>query len=293
MKSTFNLRNEHHDFNIERFKTRLTAKFCVVFISIVQIIIRVIILCTRSDLKNIIKIGYYISFLFLTLTAITVCFEYLLFKKIGPKVMNYSNILDILLLIFFTAEWIVTLVINLTNLAGTNPPSFQPVSAINFATFGWRTLFLLFLIQSWKLLIIPPTLAMLLVVSFAIHYSTLPSIYILLLGLPPVFYTIMMMYFLDKIKWKEVFTNTQQERWMKINQFVLNNIPENIVILELGGEVNFVSEYCQGFMRKSHLSQNPHDLFTNITDLSQQPKSEPSSPSSNVSILYFIDLNAI
>jgi len=103
----------------------------------------------------------------------------------------------------------------------------------------------------------------------------------------------MMMYFLDKIKWKEVFTNTQQERWMKINQFVLNNIPENIVILELGGEVNFVSEYCQGFMRKSHLSQNPHDLFTNITDLSQQPKSEPSSPSSNVSILYFIDLNAI
>lgn len=118
-----------------------------------------------------------------------------------------------------------------------------------------------------------------LVIGFAIHYATTEPIFVLLRGVPQLFYTIMMLYFLDKTKWKEILTNAQQEKWMKINDFVLNNIPENIVILELGGEVTFVSDYCRAFMRKTHLSQNPRDLFSNIRELYQQPETEPSSPS--------------
>ena len=73
--------------------------------------------------------------------------------------------------------------------------------------------------------------------------------------------------------------NAQQEMWTQINQFVLNNIPENIIILDLSGEVNFISDYCQSFMQKSHLSQNTREFFVNIIELYQQPETEPSSPS--------------
>jgi len=84
---------------------------------------------------------------------------------------------------------------------------------------------------------------------------------------------------MSKIYIIEGLTTTMQERWIQINDFILNNIPENIVILELGGEVNFVSDYCKAFMRKAHLSQNAQDLFTNIQDLNLLPEAELSSPS--------------
>ena len=117
----------------------------------------------------------------------------------------------------------------------------------------------------------------------------------LLFGIPPVIHTVILLYFLDKVKWREVFTNTHQERWMHINQFVLNNIPENIIILDVGGQVNFVSDYCKVFMKKMHLSQDPKELFSHINDLSQQQPepetvSEISSSSNVREFWYFVSL---
>jgi len=220
------------------------------------------------------------------MTALIVLFEYFLFRRIGPKVMKYSKFIDIVLLVIFTAEWMVTISITLNILSAPSPsgrPSFPPAGIFAFATFGWRILFLLFLIQGWKLIIIPPTLVMGLMMGYVLYYTagSSPKM-ILLLGIPAICYTILMLYFLDKIKWKEVFNSTQQERWVQINEFVLNNIPENILILDLGGGVSFVSNYCKAFMQTTHLSENPQDLLTNICDLSLQPESDPLSPSNNV-----------
>ena len=270
--TTFSLKNKNHDFNIERFKTRLTGKCCVVFVVVVQIIFRLIMFLILGDrLPHSSQIAYIISFPLLILTALVVCFEYFLFKRIGPRVMNYSRIIDIILLVIFTAEWIDTLFISVNRLEVTDPPSLPPSSIFTLESFGWRTLFLLFLIQGWRWLIIPPTLALSLTIGFVLHSA--PSSqwwYLLLISIPTVIYTILILYFLDKFKWKEVFANIQQERWMQINQFVLNSIPENIVILDIGGKVNFVSEYCKAFMQSSCLGNDPCGLFTKIRGLSQQ-----------------------
>jgi len=255
------------------------AKCCVVFVAVTQIICRLMIILFESAINVRTQLISIISLPFLFAMAMVVCIEFLLFKKMGPKIMNYSKLIDIILLLFFSAEWIITTVNSLTRVTDTVPPR-MPISAVfTFTGFAWRTIFLLFLVQGWKLLILPPTITMGLVIGFAIKYSVTEPIFILLRGVPQTFYTIMMLYFLDKIKWSEIITNAQQERWIKINDFVLNNIPENILILELGGEVNFVSDYCKAFMRKVHVSQNPRELFTNIRDLYLQPETEPSSPS--------------
>jgi len=279
MKRAFSLRNRNHDFNIERFKTRLMAKFCVVFVAVSQIILRLITIFTENQLPGTTQTLYYISIPLLGLMAFIICLEYLIYRRIGPRIMNYSKLIDVILLITFTAEWLVTLSISMSRLASTNPPALPLPSMYGLSSFGWRTIFLLFLIQSWKLIIIPPTLAMGMAMGYVVHYANNGVIFHFLRGIPQVVYVIMMLYFQDKIKWREVFTNAQQEKWMQINDFILNNIPENIVILELGGQVRFVSEYCRSFMKKTHLSQNPKDLFVNIKDLIQQPDTEPSSPS--------------
>jgi len=178
--------------------------------------------------------------------------------------MNYSQIIDVILLIFFTAEWMIAVWIGFATIIGTNLHALSVVSTFIFTGFQWRILFLLFLVQSWILLAIPPTLALSLTIGFILHFAAPAPIFIVLRGGFQIVYIIIMIYFLDKIKWKEVLTNSQQERWIKINDFVLNNIPENIVILEFGGEVTFVSDYCKDFMCKVHLSENPRDLFTDI-----------------------------
>jgi len=194
--------------------------------------------------------------------------------------MNYSKIIDLLLLITFTGEWLATLCTSLTGTIDCNgTDALQLTSIFGLTSFSWRTIFLLFLAQSWKLIILPPTAAVSVVMGFTIVHSPGNTVFILLRGIAQIINIILMMYFQDRIRWKEVFTNVQQERWMKINDFILNNIPENILILELGDQVKFVSDYCKNFMRKAHLSQNPSDLFTNVKDLTQQHDTESSSPS--------------
>jgi len=122
-------------------------------------------------------------------------------------------------------------------------------------------------------MIIPPVVAILMATCFIAHYKPGSTGFVIVTGILQAIYVVMMLYFHEKIKWKEVFTNLQQERWMQVNNFVLNNIPENIFILELGGgQVMFVSDYCKAFLQKLHLSNDPKELFGSIKDLYRQPE---------------------
>ena len=90
------------------------------------------------------------------------------------------------------------------------------------------------------------------------------------------------MYCEDKIKWRMIWKNLQQEEWMQVNNFILNNIPGNIMILDFAGKAKFISDYCKSFMEKCHLSgENTDDLFDKIKDLEQQSKPELEKSSSS------------
>jgi len=284
--STISQKNRNHDFNIERFKTRLTAKSCVIFVTVTQIFVRLILIFCESGLKIQTQLLTIISLVPLTLMALIICLEFFLYKKIGPRVMNYSHIIDLILLILFTAEWILITCVPMTRLPRTPIPLLPIATIFVYTGFQWKTIFLLFLVQDWKLLIIPPTVVLSITMAFVARYALTSDIFIVLRGLPQIVYTILVLYLLDKTKWKEILINAQQERWIKINDFILNNLPENIVILELGGAVTFMSDYCKAFMQRAHLSQNPQDLFTNIKELYLQPETEPSSPETVIILLF-------
>ena len=97
------------------------------------------------------------------------------------------------------------------------------------------------------------------------------------------FNLVLIVYCEDKVKWRMIWTNLQQEKWMQVNNFILNNIPENIMILDVKGETRFISESCKSFMRKCHVAmdRSAQDFFHKIRDLQpqQQDISDPPSPS--------------
>jgi signal transduction histidine kinase len=125
--------------------------------------------------------------------------------------------------------------------------------------------------------IIPPIIAIAVSAGYAIHYFPAAAISTLTTAGLQLFNIILIIYCEDKVKWKLMWANIQKEKWMQVNDFILNSIPENIIMLDLHGETKFISEYCKLFMEKCDLSLETKDFFKKIQDLKQQQYEPPSA----------------
>jgi len=183
--------------------------------------------------------------------------------------MKYTNLCDIILLLLFTAEWVVSLIASLLKIDNTNPPCFQVMGFYGFTHFSWRTLLVTLIVQSWELKIIAPAIATAVATGYAIHYVPKDVGINLARGSFQLFNIVIIMYCEDKIKWRMIWKNLCQEKWMQVNNFILNNIPENIMILDMRGELKFVSDYCKEFMKKCGGEISSKELFKKIVSLQQ------------------------
>jgi len=275
------------DVDLDRFQCRLTARLCVIFIAITQIGLRLLLVFAEPGLSQDSKISYLTSLPFLIVASLIVGIEFFLFKRIGSKIVKYSFVVDLLLLGIFLGEWVSNLNASLVKIKLKQPPSFGVTALLGFTSFSWRTQIQPFIVQYWQLKIIPPVVAFGLVIGYSIVYDPEETVFTLCRGLLQVAYVIVLFYFEDKIQWKVLLANMQQERWVQINDFILNNIPENIAILDLEGHVKFTSDYLKAFMERCRCSQDLKEFFLKIRDLQQQADSDTSS---SVSVVFFIIL---
>jgi len=133
-------------------------------------------------------------------------------------------------------------------------------------------------LHHWQLKTIAPAAALAVSMGYSAYYIPSDTLYIVMRGTVQILSIALLFYCEDKIKWKCLLTNLQQEKWVRINEFILNNIPENIMILDLEGQPKFISDFCQAFLEKCHFSQTKTDLFSHIRELTQLCEVEPSSP---------------
>ena len=90
------------------------------------------------------------------------------------------------------------------------------------------------------------------------------------------YYTIVLFYFFDdKISLKLLLTSIKQEQWVQINEFILNNIPEKIAILDLEGGVKYTSEFLKQFTREYGLQGSLTMLFSEIKGLTYHHEADP------------------
>ncbi len=80
-----------------------------------------------------------------------------------------------------------------------------------------------------------------------------------------------------------MWSNVQKDKWIQVNNFILNNIPENIMILDFKGEVRFISDYCKSFMEDCNFAlEKTKEFFKKIQNLHQQQQQNELGPSFRV-----------
>jgi len=148
----------------------------------------------------------------------------------------------------------------------TNPPSFPISPLYGFTSFSWRTLLIIMLVQKWQLKVIALTTATFVVTGYAMNHCQDHLAFIILRALAQLFKIILIVYCQDKVKWRLMKTNLEQEKWMQVNDFI---IPEKIMILDLTGEAKFMSEDCKIYLKRFNLSLHARDFFKRVRDLQQ------------------------
>jgi len=230
---------------------------------------------------------------FCAMMIATISIEYFLFKKEGSEIAKYSNIVDSVLLLLFIGDWISYLLSSLYKIEQSNPPSFKISSLFGFTAFAWRTLLVTLLIQKWQLKIIAPITATFVVGGYAIYYSQGNLVFLLFRAAIQLLSIILIIYSEDKVKWKLMGTNLEQEKWMQVNNFILDSIPEKIMILDLAGEAKFMSEYCKAYLKKFNHSIDIREFFKKVRDLQpqQQDVSTPRIEKMTTWNELYVDLN--
>ena len=277
---------------LENFHTRLIARLCVILLCVTQIGQRLFFVLDEPNLSRDSKIFYLASLPFLVFVSIIVGIEFILFKKIGTKIIKYSRIIDLVFFFTFIGEWFFTLHAAVIKASYHTGLSYSIPAVFGFTSFSWRTQLQSFVTQRWYLKCIPTMMAYILVMVYAIKFDPRETIYTLIRGILQILYVVLYFYFEDKIKLRMLLINMHQEKWMQINEFILNNIPENIAIIDVSGEAKFISDNFKNFIIKCCGDNNAlsvKEFCEKIQNLEQYDFEANAASSSNNDnrVLYF------
>ncbi len=280
-----------NDFNMEHFRIRRTATVGIVLVCLLLYVPRLPAAIANSTIPHKARVLIYINLIPPTVMILIVALEYFLSKKLGPKIIRYATIFDVALLAAFTADWIIILLASLDKIQKEDPVCFQVGALFGFISFSWRALMVTLLVQNWLLKIIPLAATACLTIGYAIYYSPHTILFTLLSGITQLIIMIIIIYTDDKVKWRMLWANIQKDKWMQVNNFILNSIPENIIILDVSGETKFISDSCQSFVKSCHLSLDIKEFFNNVRELHQQkcePHNDTGVTMATVSVFIFL-----
>jgi len=226
------------------------------------------------------SINMIISLPFAAMICVVIIIEYALFKKKGPEIAKYCTVVDLILYFFFLGDWITGVLASLYRYnKNTHPPTFSISALFGFTSFSWRTLLVTLLVQKWQLKIIAPVVVSVMVTVYTVYFLPGNALFLMLRAVFQIFNIIIIVYCEDKVKWELMRTNLEQEKWMQVNNFILDSIPENIMILDIGieREVKFMSEHCKLFMKKFGLEMK--EFFESVRELQEYESVDQVSPS--------------
>jgi len=192
---------------LQLFRTRLIARLCIALTCVSQFIARVATL--NGVIHDNSTSGKFAicALPFAPIVTLIVTIEYLLFKKKGPKILKYSHIANLILLIFFMGDWIIGLFSTLYRTQQLDPPLF-PVSALyGMTAFAWRAMLVTLIVQKWQLKIIAPVVAIIVTTAYTIHYDPKHFYTYVIRCVMQLFNIVFIIYCEDKIKWRMIWTN--------------------------------------------------------------------------------------
>jgi len=270
MKKLFSLPNEPGNLQIDHFRTRLKTRLFVITIFIIQLAQRIYFNYGHGNVSKNAKDLFALSLPFLIGEILIILLECLLYKRLGSRILKYSAYIDFVFFLCFTAEWILTWYAALSKYKGTAANCIGISSLIAFSSFAWRTLIQNLIIQHWFFKSLAPMAIYGIMIGFVVDLQSSMKDFNLTRGITNAVFTMMIFYVESKISYKLLLVNLKQEKWMHVNQFILNNIPEKIAILDLNDEVKYTSDYFKAFLHRWYYAQNIEKFFCEVQNLQRQ-----------------------
>lgn len=280
---------------IAYFRARLKSQTIVIFITLTLTIERVIFICTDPLLKKGASKLLTIAIPFLFALCVIVIVKYILFRKMRDQIIKYADYIDLLFCGVFTAEWVLTTSAQVSQIA--QPGMYSLATLINYGALGWRTLLQLLISPHWQVRIIGPIAVWIFILQYGVRHDRSQTGLILSTGLLQISYIILIFYFESKINFILTLGNIHRGQWLKLNEFMLNNLSENIAILDLKGKCKFISQNLQKVINKRGQEYNEIEQFLqkikDIQWLQQETESDSESSVVFYLFIYFSKLKRI
>jgi len=260
---------------LEQFSNRLKFRLFAILMFIGQVAVRLYSLL-KSESTPLLNTLYIIAFASLLCLIAIIALEYTLYKKLGPKILRYTKIIDGLFFVFFYFEWMIALAIPTTVPTYHNGPYVKMVTAFLYTSFCWRTLLQNIIIHQWQLRILTPLSGTLFIAAFSIYYDPNNTTVILSRGISQIVFIISILYFENKMSLNLLLANLKQAQWMQVSEFILDSIPENIAIFDLNGETKYLSAYFLQLLQQSDCPNNIDKFFGGIKNLRKHEPTETS-----------------
>lgn len=265
--------NNSKNSQLDEFRIRLNAHLFNLFIFIGLAGERIYFNAADSSYPKLTHMLYLITIgLSCTLTAI-IGVEYLLYIKLKAQVLKYVKLVDAALITFFLAEWMVTLALVFFHEDSKGQSQFRISLIFGVTSFSWRSLIQIIIIRRWQLRIFAPLCVYIFCIVMAIRREPESISFILVKSFTQIAYMALIFYFEERMRFRLSIINLQQGTWLEINEFILNNIPENIAIFNMDGNVRFVSDQLKQLTHKYGYSDDVKTFFKEIEYLSQQDES--------------------
>lgn len=253
------------NIQLEQFKARLFARICFIFIFLTQMAQRIYLNVVKSSNRPDLRRIYVATIPCSAMLIFIIIIEFLAYKKLKSKVLKYTNLLNWMFFLVFTAEWLVSLYGGLTSFYHTPFPYYTLTAPIFFTSFAWRTQLQNFIFQRWYFKIICPTCAYIMSLVVLARDDLAEISDTLFRGLLQISYLIVIFYFEEKVSFRLLLTSVHQENWIEVNEFVLDSISEKIAIFQVGGDMKYCSEYLKRFTKRFGRKNDIDIPLSNIT----------------------------
>jgi hypothetical protein len=262
---------------IRYFRARLMSQLLIVFIYITVVVERVVTIYTSPSIQPVFVNALKLSSTFLSLLAFIVIAKYLLYRRFQTRIFKYSSLMDFIFCLVFTADWMVLLYGQLHQSKTDGQYMYSVAALLGFSSFAWRVLLQILISQHWQVRIFP----IICIYSYFIWFTVTndPSYTFLTIykGIECVIFITLIFYFEQKVNFVLAMGSIQQRQWLQLNDFILNNIPENIAIMDLKGNCSFISESFRKLMTLHTGSNEIKPLLQNVKNIQQQKSHDTDS----------------
>lgn len=286
-KTTPSSYNQADIYTIKHFRARLTAQLIVVVISLTVFGQRVAAIIADHEMGSPLIKGLLISLPFQIALCLVVIAKYILYRIFGSRIFKYSCILDVIFCLVFTADWMVLINGQLHQSQSDGKYMYSITAVLGFTTVAWRTLVQILITQQWQFRGFPIICVFTYIMWFAVANEPAMTGFILSRGILIVLYIILIFYYEHKINFTMVMGSIQQQQWLQLNEFILDNIPENIAIMDLNGKSNFINENFRKLIRLHSGFDEINQFLKSVKKIKRQRHLETDSETNDSIIVSF------